>query len=938
MTFYASHSNNRYHHYVITLAASELEEIGTVFLNDTPIFRDQIDGNGYVTSGKFSGKVRIKKHLGATNQTADSDLVSEVAEWTTAHKGQGRAYIYIRVDWDNETFPNGLPSIAAICKGMKVWDTRTSTTIYSQNAALAVDNYLRNSQFGRGAVAAEIEASETTGSANLCDEIVATADIAGTVSAVDTTLDTLSITGDRLEFQTGDQVQVTTTGGVPGGLALTTDYYIIPWQEVLAPADPEGGWSANPCQIKLATTYLNAVAGVAIDLTTAGTGTHTVTKKGEPRYTSNGVIQTENAPTAILEDLLTACGGSMTNIGGTWRVFGAAYTAPTISLDESHSASGLTVKTRVTAKDRFNRVKGLYVSLLNSGELSDYPAVVNATYVTEDNGEIRPIDHDLPYTSRPHTAQRLAKILLERSRQEITVEGAFNLHAYQVQAGDYVNLSNSRRGWTSKVFEVLESGLVGSQDKQGAPILLVKLILKEAASTFADWNSGEETTVDPAPNTTLPNAFTVTPPTSLVLTSGTSTLFLKSDGTVISRIKAAWTDSIDAFVTSYELQFKKSTDSDWEPSFIIAKGLAQSFIWDVQDGDSYDVRLRAFSPIGAGKNSSWITPALGAHTVIGKTAAPSNVTGFTAQQNGTTVTFRWDQVSDLDLSGYELRYAASGSLVWADGNSLTKVTKGTLVTNTGLPPGSWTVGVKAVDSSGNESATEATFNITVINQNDVIFGVERAPRWIGTLTNFVKHDVSGTLIPDSTSLASADGWDTFDEFVVNPETICTFEPAEMDLGFDADSLRLWAELAAALGPGEAGSADPILQVDYKDGADSYDGFEDWTVGTVNARQIKFKAKIVTTTGNAFLSGFKPVVDALERTESGAGVVIAAAGGTTLTFGTQFNTVPNIQVTPQGTSGLLAVYSAVTNTSFKVQVFDTSGTDVGGTVNWQAIGA
>lgn len=75
-------SNNKYLHMVIPLAAHEVEEIGEVWLDDDSIPTDYLDNDGNVTKGTYAGYVRIKKHLGTSTQTADSNLVSEDTEWT----------------------------------------------------------------------------------------------------------------------------------------------------------------------------------------------------------------------------------------------------------------------------------------------------------------------------------------------------------------------------------------------------------------------------------------------------------------------------------------------------------------------------------------------------------------------------------------------------------------------------------------------------------------------------------------------------------------------------------------------------------------------------------------------------------------------------------------------------------------------------------------
>lgn len=83
------------------------------------------------------------------------------------------------------------------------------------------------------------------------------------------------ITMSAHELVPYSRVQLTTTGTLPGGLATATDYYII---------------RVTSTTSKLATSYANAVAGTAVDITDAGTGTHSVTHL-LPRYTSGAGVQ-----------------------------------------------------------------------------------------------------------------------------------------------------------------------------------------------------------------------------------------------------------------------------------------------------------------------------------------------------------------------------------------------------------------------------------------------------------------------------------------------------------------------------------------------------------------------------------------------------------------------------------------------------------------------
>jgi hypothetical protein len=115
--------------------------------------------------------VHLTKYLG-TQTTADPELVADTdGEWTSDHVGNGQAYIYIRLKYDADIFQTGIPQIKFLVRGKKVFDPRTSTTAYSDNAALCVYDYLRSAD-GFGCAATEINESLINAAANICDENV----------------------------------------------------------------------------------------------------------------------------------------------------------------------------------------------------------------------------------------------------------------------------------------------------------------------------------------------------------------------------------------------------------------------------------------------------------------------------------------------------------------------------------------------------------------------------------------------------------------------------------------------------------------------------------------------------------------------------------------------------------------------------------------------
>jgi hypothetical protein len=591
LTFIETSNNDKYIHIVLTVADHECEEIGEIWFNDVSIPLDALDADGNVVSGDYNGYARIKKHLGGVGQVADPDIVSETTA-TTDFIGTGLTYIYARLLFSRDKYPTSVPVITAFVKGKKILDPRDDVERWTANGALFVRDYLiqplDSLTPGAGIASEDIDDIYLASSANVSDEIVTTDALPTTVTEVDATGNILVLDNDNdtLIFQTGDQVRITTTDTVPAGLALATDYYVIPYQR------------KTTLRIKLATTMANAMAGVEIDITDIGAGVHTLTKNGEPRYYGGGIIETSTPVGDNVKALLTCIGGDFIYVGGAWKIKAASYHTPVYSFDEGDLINQMSVQTKASRRDRFNQVKGIYVSQLNEGEPADYPPVSNSNYVASDNNKLLPIDYDLTMTQRPHTAQRLAKIKLERHRQELFFEGDFNLSAMQVQPGDVVNITNTRMGWDEKPFEVVKWTLA-NEIRNKVPMFYIKMALQETASSVFGWTFGEETAVDPAPNTNLPNPLFVE---SVVGFSLDTYPVETKDGDIVYNVKAFWVESLNPFVASggkYEVKFKETTTSTYGSAGIVDGNVTEMILTTLKpDPVLYDVQIYAYNNIG----------------------------------------------------------------------------------------------------------------------------------------------------------------------------------------------------------------------------------------------------------------------------------------------------------------------------------------------------
>ena len=713
--------SNEFLHFVILLAGHQCEEITTIYFNDEAVDLSEIDGSGNVISGQFSGKLRIKRHLGLDDQAADSDLVSAAPGWTTAHQIKGIAYLYIRLSFDRDIFPTGIPNMKALVKGRLVADPRdtaivitsssvadstgasiittasahglvagnrcfisshtgstpevigeyqvlsapTTTTItidenvtvggtggsllqmkWSDNAALCLRDYIL-AGFGLNSDQAdEIDDAASISAANISDEEV---DLSTSLNTFDFTVvastDLITQTvasGIKPEpLHPLDGVELTTTGTLPAGLSLATRYYII-----------STSGKEEPYTFKLASSIVNARAGTAIDITDAGSGTHTLTRKSQLRYTTNGIASLGDDPINIAPSLIHAMGGQLTYTQGKYTMFAGAYNGPATidTFDEDSLRGEIVVRPRPGKAEIHNSVRGTFIDRDNRFLPTDFPPVVNSTFVTADKEEKIFKDVDFFHVTDTHRAQRLAVLMNQRDRQGFVMEYPANLRALEVAVGDVINVTNSILGITDKEFEVIAWNL--SEDGG------VDLLLKETASAIYTFNPETDVQIlDIAPNTNLPGAFDTPPvPTNFLLSSGTGTLFRELDGTIVPRIKATWDVVADINVSSggrIEVQAKKTDDDTWNTLPFVLGNETETFISPVNSGDEYDVRIRSVNRLRVA--SAWVTET--AHVVLGKSAAPSDVVGFTAQQNGNVVVIKWNQVPDLDLAGYEIRYA-----------------------------------------------------------------------------------------------------------------------------------------------------------------------------------------------------------------------------------------------------------------------------------------
>ena len=169
--------SNQSLHIIIALAGHEVDSIGDIYINDKVV---TLNAEFYVTDEPWVSNqrrtVRITKYDGS--QTTDQ------TDWPTSEGtgvGRGIAFLHVLLEYDQDAFAEGIPSITAVVDGKKVYDPRaggqsatdSSTWTYSANSALCIADYLR-ADYGLGDQSySRIDDTMLQVAASICDENVA---------------------------------------------------------------------------------------------------------------------------------------------------------------------------------------------------------------------------------------------------------------------------------------------------------------------------------------------------------------------------------------------------------------------------------------------------------------------------------------------------------------------------------------------------------------------------------------------------------------------------------------------------------------------------------------------------------------------------------------------------------------------------------------------
>ena len=766
------------------------------------------------------------------------------------------------------------------------------------------------------------------------------------------------------------------TNGVPN---ITFE---VEGKKVFDPRDSSTAFSTNPA-LCIRDYLLNDRFGLEADSTeindtnftaVANTCDENVTilnpSGTEKRFSMNGTFNLDKSPKTIIENMLSSIAGHLIYSNGQFKIRPAVYETPSVTLDEEHIRSGITLNTRISKKELFNAVKGLYSEPANNYQPQDYPILTNSTFESEDNSERIFGEFNFPMTTSSHTVQRLSTIQLLKARQQISFTATFNLKAFQLDIGDTVQITNSRLGFTNKTFEITNWSF--AMGGEGIPIISCEF--RETASAVYDFTNSNYSTVSSGKATNLPNATTVAPPQAITLTDE---LVAYNDGTVIVKLVIELTAPTDNFTDIFEVEIKQDTDADGtalspaDTFKLIGRGARTKYEFlNVIDKATYSIRARGVNIFGV--NSSSITAS---RTIIGQIAPPADVENFACNIVGKEAHLSFDPVPDLDLSHYRINYSpATSDAEWQ--NSIVLVKKlsrpGTSIV---VPAKTGTYLIKAVDKLGNVSvnATQIVTQITTIGDFTDLITDNQNPNFSGTTSdtvisfledgsksivlkgNQLFDDVPGNF--DSITQTLFDGGenatvkssgtyafsDTIDAgAILTTQITATLEQQVTDRARIFDFVSGDFDDQPSNFDGDANTqCSSELQISVSSDNSTFSAFQDFTIGDYTGRYFKFRVLLTSDNGTA-----TPIVTAvgvvlrLESFVNSQNDLASGTGTKSVTYPKAFRLLNSIAITlsvQNMASGDKYAITSKSTTGFNIAFQNSGGSGVSRTFDYQAKG-
>ena len=593
-------SHHDQYNYVIVFAGHEIDSFVNLYLDGRQVVftgsgvgnttRNGVNFGGNADGGNHTGPNGVQYNFGGlvyaeacfgdqtnvANTTPgggyNTGLHANDPVWAPTAQGLpylgGCAYLYVKIEYNPEMFPNA-PEIKATIRGKNdIYDPRTGTVGYTNNWALIAADVFADPQFGLGD--ASVNMTQLAAAANVCDEAVALA-AGGTEPryACNTHYDSSTGPGAAISsIMPAAAGRFTRSGG---------QWYLWPayWQ----------GPSFSFNEGSLAAEFTWKAYRDRRDLFNRATGTYTAPNypynataaDGSNLYDNNGFYEGE------IQD----------NFGFAWQPTSIpyyakdalhGYPADEYRLADAGNPIAWDAGTTYLAGSNVTAGAVIYTSL-RDGNVGNTPGVVLAAgspAYWSATGGLLTRDFDLRTVCSISQAQRVLKINLERNRQQGSSTLMMFPAAFQMQQLDVFTFNFASLGFANKMLEVTSVALGLAPGKNGVPTPQVKVGVQETAASVYEWSTAEELDIyvtEVAPQ----QSYIPIAPTNLVLTSSAATAVKGADGVVQPRVLVSWDEPLDGLVQQIELNVQGPvltgvTPPDWSHAGLVSVQIVAAYV------------------------------------------------------------------------------------------------------------------------------------------------------------------------------------------------------------------------------------------------------------------------------------------------------------------------------------------------------------------------
>ena len=571
----------------------------------------QVGDNQYSSAGNLGTNPALRYsfvfnlHHGAASQTADPMLRASIpSQWSTNHKLNGICYIAASFDYDKKGMYQGVPQITVQVKGRKVYDPRTTNTVWSSNAALCFLDYIQNDEYGKGLATTDINMTTFETAADKCDVL------------------------QNQPFY-GSSYKNVTWSGTSGTNRISIGTYDDAFQnkvdEVITIKDSGGStvlssqninaWRTDEFFDETRDNVIIIDDDLPSDYTDEAGSVFTQVK----RFHCNGYVDTNKNVMDNAKELLANMRGIFTYINGKYELQIEDTGSSTFSITDDHIIADSGISIDYGTKDK--KANKVIVEFFNANKKYELDTVTelhdaSPNYYSDD-GEILEIKAEFPYITDPYIASNMAKAILQRRRKQTSIQFLGTPEMYKLNIGDIVDItytgldlssSNSNNVFRIEALELQPNGLVS-----------VSAI--EYFDIYSWEVPSQEATEDPV---NLPTAGALKAPQNVVFTD--------TDASAINRPTLTWDEPTDFPVKEFRVDITDSSSNAVISKVVDTNSADLSFI---PKGSNYNYSITSINGLGIESEATTSTFTIADDPVKTTEVEMNGVTMSTVETYGT---------------------------------------------------------------------------------------------------------------------------------------------------------------------------------------------------------------------------------------------------------------------------------------------------------------